>query len=83
MKAKRVENPHSVVKGVLLHTRYKAWEVKMNINGQTLYGGRFKPKDSTPEEVECARLAAVESRRKLEQKYFIIKQSEAPLHLAR
>ena len=76
MKAKHV-------KGVLWHTRYKAWEVKRNMNGQTLYGGRFKPlADSTPEEVECARLAAVESRRKLEQKYFTIKQSEAPLHLA-
>ena len=46
----------------------------MNINGQTLFGGRFTPKDSTPEEVECARLAAVESRRKLEQKYFTEKE---------
>ena len=52
--------------GVFWHTRYKAWEVKMNINGQTLFGGRFTPKDSTPEEVERARLLAVESRRKLE-----------------
>ena len=81
-KAKRVEKPHSGVKGVLWYTRDKAWEVKLQINGKTLHGGTFKPKDSTPEEVECARLAAVESRRKLEQKYFTIKQSEAPLHLA-
>ena len=65
VKAKRVENPHSGAKGVFWHTRYKAWEVTMNINGQTLYGGRFMPKDSTPEEFECARLAAVETRHKL------------------
>ena len=77
-----MENPHSGVKGVFWHTRDKAWEVTMNINGKTLYGGTFTPKDSTPEEVECARLAAAESRRKLEQKCFTIKQSEAPLHLA-
>ena len=64
-KAKRVENPHSGVKGVFWPTRNKAWEVTVNINGQTLYGGTFVPKDSTPEEVERARLLAVESRRKL------------------
>ena len=39
-----------------------------------LNGGTFKPGDTTPEEVERARLAAVESRRKLEEKYFTIKQ---------
>ena len=55
----------SGVTGVVWHLPSKAWEVKMNIDGQTLYGGRFKPKDSTPEEVERARLLAVESRRKL------------------
>ena len=38
----------------------------MKINGQVLYGGKFTPKDSTPGEVERARLLAVESRRKLE-----------------
>ena len=38
-KAKHVENPHSGVKGVCWHTRDKAWEVKLNINGQTLRGG--------------------------------------------
>ena len=70
VKAKRLENPHSGAKGVFWHTRDKAWEAKMKINGQWLYGGKFTPKDSTPEEVERARLAAVESRRKLEEKYF-------------
>merc|ERR1712050_90830 len=56
--------------------RQKAWKVRLGINDKCLRGGTFKPKDSTPEEVERARLAAVESRRELEKKYFTIKQSE-------
>merc|ERR1712176_482502 len=80
-KVKRVENPQSGVKGIYWYILAKAWKVKLNINGKLLHGGTFKPKDSTPEEVERARLAAVESRRKLEEKYFTIKQSEGP-HLS-
>ena len=56
--------------------------VQLKVKGKRLSGGCFKPKDSTPEEVECARLAAVESRSKLEEKYSTNKQSWAPLHLA-
>ena len=67
VKAKRVEHPHSGAKGVVWHTRDKAWEVTMNFHGKRLYGGYFKPKNSTPEEVERARLLAVDSRRKLIQ----------------
>ena len=70
-----MENPQSGVKGINWNTRQKAWKVCLKINGKPLSGGTFKPKDSTPEEVERARLAAVESRRKLEEKYFTIKQS--------
>ena len=66
------------MKGVNWHTSKKAWRVALKINGKRLHGGTFKPKDSTPEEVERARLAALESRRKLEEKYFAVKQSEAP-----
>ena len=36
------------------------------MNGKKLHGGYFMPKDSTLEEVERARLLAVDSRRKLE-----------------
>ena len=54
-----------------------SWTVRLKINGKQLCGGTLKPKDSTPEEVERARLAAVESRRKLEEKYFTIKRSAA------
>ena len=77
-KAKRVEKAQSGVKGITWHTRDKLWEVKLTINGKILHGGNFQPKDSTPEEVERARLAAVESCRKLEEKYVTIKQSEGP-----
>ena len=73
-KAKRAENPQSGVKGITWHIQQKAWRVYLNINGKQLSGGYFKAKDSTPEEVERARLAAVESRRTMEEKYFTIKQ---------
>ena len=75
-EAKREEMPQSGVKGICSHPQEKSWQVELTINGKNFFGGTFKPKDSTPEEVESARLAAVESRRKLEEKYFIIKQIE-------
>ena len=53
----------------------------LEVNGKHLHGGTFKPKDSTPEEVEHARLAAVESRRKLEEKHFTVMRSQGP-HLS-
>ena len=64
-----MENTQSGAKGINWHIREKAWKVNLRVNGQLLSGGTFKPKDSTSEEVEQARLAAVESRRKLEEKY--------------
>ena len=76
-KAKRVAHFQSGVKGITWHNLLQTWQVHLKINGKLIPGGYFKPKDSTPEEVERARLAAVESRRKLEEKYFTIKQSAA------
>ena len=76
--SKREEKPQSGVKDVNWNTRDKLWEVQMKLNGTNLHGGAFKPKAYTPEEIERARLAAVESRRKLEEKYFNIEQSEGP-----
>ena len=73
-KAKRVENPQSGVPGIHWHVRQKAWIVRIKVSGKRLSAGRFKPKDSTPEEVARARLAAVESRRKLEEKYFTMEK---------
>ena len=69
-KAKRVENAQSGAKGIHWDIRQKAWIVRLKVKGKRLSGGCFKPKDSTPELVERARLAAVESRRKLLEKYF-------------
>ena len=77
-EAKREETLQSGVKGICSHPEKKSWQVELTINGKRFFGGTFKPKDSTPEEVERARLAAVESRRKLEENYLTIKQSWAP-----
>ena len=74
-KARSEERPRSGVKGVNWNARGKLWEVRLQIGGRLLNGGTFKPGDTTPEEVERARLAAVESRRKLEEKYFVIRQT--------
>ena len=74
-KARRAEKPQSGVKGVTWHLQTKSWKVSLRINDKQLHGGYFKPKDSTLEEVERAKLVALESRRKLEEKYFAIKES--------
>ena len=81
-KAERAEKPQSGVKGVTWHLQTKSWKVSLRINDKQLHGGYFKPKDSTLEEVERARLAALESRRKLEEKNFtMIEKSEAYVYL--
>ena len=68
-KAGRAEKPQSGAKGVTWDLQRKSWKVSLRINDKQRHGGYFKPKDSTLEEVERARLAALESRRKLEEKY--------------
>ena len=77
-KAEREETLQSGVKGVLWNMRAKYGQVQLVLNGKKRYGGTFKPKDSTLEEVERARLAAVESRRKLEEEFYTVEQSEDP-----
>ena len=42
--------------------RYKAWEVTLNINGQTFFGGKFTPKDSTIQEATWTLLSSEEPR---------------------
>mmetsp|Transcript_12674 Transcript_12674/g.40537 ORF Transcript_12674/g.40537 Transcript_12674/m.40537 type:complete len:467 (+) Transcript_12674:195-1595(+) len=65
-----------VRKGVLKATKGKAgvswtrasrsWRVELAVGGgKKVQGGSFRPKDDTPEEVERARLAALECRRNL------------------
>ena len=49
------------------------WEVRLEMTiakkKVCYYGGTFKPRDNTPEETECARLAAVEKMKQLERQH--------------
>lgn len=67
-EAARPEQPGSV-QTVSWNASRKAWWVRTNLAGKTFHGGFFRPKDDTPEEIERARLAAMECRRKLELKH--------------
>jgi len=55
--------------GVSWHRTSKRWMVRMKISGKDKTFGYFHPKDDTPEEVERARLAAVERRREVEAEH--------------
>merc|ERR1719323_468823 len=63
----RVALQRSGIKGVRWKKRDKCWEAKLGVNGKTLFGGLFYPKDGSPEAVERARLEAVERRREMEK----------------
>ena len=65
----------SGVKGVFWHSNQSYWQVRLIVKGRRIHGGNFKAEDSTPEEVERARLLAVESHRKLKEMHFAIQQS--------
>ena len=78
VKAGSVDTPKSGVIGVKWNKRTNNWCAYIQVNGKEISGGSFKPKDTTPEEVERARLAAVVCRRKLEEKHFTIKESKVP-----
>jgi len=60
----------SGVVGVKWRQEKKAWQVGLQINGQQINGGVCEAKDDSPEEIERARLIAVEKRRNLERQYF-------------
>ena len=78
VKAGSVDTPKSGVKGVKWDKRTNNWYACIQVNRKEISGGSFKPKDTTPEEVERARLAAVVCRRKLEEKHFTIKEIKVP-----
>ena len=42
----------------------------------TFLGGRFRPKDDTPEELERAKLKAIEAKRALEEKHQVLVDRE-------
>jgi len=66
------------IRGVCWHTGKHAWEVRYNAAGKKKAGGTFKPKDDTAEDIERARLAAVECRRRLELEHYDIHVQQVP-----
>jgi len=68
----------SNIRGVSWVTKNKAWKVEIRAKGKKFYGGSFHPKDDTPEALEQARLAAIESRRRLELEHFQVNLHQAP-----
>lgn len=60
----------SGVVGVKWRPEKNAWQVGLMINGQKINGGLIQAKDESPEEVENARMIAVDKRRELERQYF-------------
>mmetsp|Transcript_10266 Transcript_10266/g.31258 ORF Transcript_10266/g.31258 Transcript_10266/m.31258 type:complete len:227 (-) Transcript_10266:135-815(-) len=65
-------NIDSGVPGVTWHACAGHWRVQINIRGKQL-GRCFRPKDSTPGEIEVARLAAVACRKDLEHQRLTFK----------
>jgi len=68
----------SGIKGVNWETSNKAWRVCISVRGKRLQGGNFHPRNNTPEEIERARLEAVECRRRLELARLQVNMREVP-----
>ena len=60
----------SGIKGVSWKKDRQAWHVRIGLGGKGLDGGFFRAKDDSPEEVERARLAAVDKRTQLESEHY-------------
>jgi len=75
-----VINRHSGKTGVVWDSRQKRWNVQMVVSGKWKWGGGFRTKDDTPEEIERARLAAMEWRLKLEAEHgkAVVPETAAP-----
>jgi len=56
-------------RGVSWHPGVEGWEVRLELQGRRVLAGYFVPQDSTTEEVERARVAAVAHRTALEQQH--------------
>jgi len=54
-------------KGVTWHKGMEGWEVRVEARGRSILGGYFLPQDESDEEIERARLAAVEHHHYLQQ----------------
>jgi len=68
VKVARTAQRQSCSRGVSWESRGQGWRVQMRSGGRRI-NFHFRPKDNTPEEVERARLAAVERRRELEAEH--------------
>jgi len=66
--------------GVHWHRTRGLWTVRMLVRGKTKTCCAFRPKDDTPEEIERARLAAMEWRLKLEAEHgkAVVPETAAP-----
>jgi len=64
-----VINRQSCKQGVSWDSRRKRWKVCMVVSGKWIWDCGFRAKDDTPEEIERARLAAVERRREMEAEH--------------
>jgi len=54
-------------KGVTWHKGMEGWEVRVEAGGRSILGGYFLPQEESDEEIERARLAAVEHHHYLQQ----------------
>ena len=68
---------HSGIKGVFWMAGQKAWMAQLTV-GKKFYREYFRVKGNSPEELERARLAAVEKRREWEEKHICITVSKTP-----
>jgi len=66
----------SRIQGVHWNRARKGWQVRIMSDGKYLSGGYFRPKDNTPDEIERARLAAVERRRTLEHEHGVHEEAQ-------
>lgn len=64
-------------RGVAWHRGMEGWEVRLEAQGRRVLGGYFVPRDDSAEEVERARLAAVECHRSLEWQHLRRPRAEA------
>lgn len=77
----RVNNQYGTVakydskcRGVSWEEGQKRWHVSLEKNGKQ-YSKNFRPKDSTDEAREKARLEAIQYRAELEKKHFLFKKT--------
>lgn len=69
LAAESTKEPQSGMPGVTWHRGVEGWEVRIEVAGQQILGGYFRPMNGSDQEMEHARLAAHNCRRSLEQQH--------------